>query len=99
MLVCCDGPEVAAYREVNAAAVAERVPWLKAAVDGFEPTRVPPSFRARRLVTCYELRTRANWNYYEENMAFEYLVKAPRWTTAGWQPFQDSPAISLLLRP
>jgi thiazole/oxazole-forming peptide maturase SagC family component len=79
VLVCCDGPEVAAYREVNPAAVAERVPWLKAAVDGFEahlgPTVIPGE---TACYTCYELRTRANWNYYEENMAFEeYLVKEP----------------------
>ena len=76
-LVCMDAPEVATYRAVNAAALEAGVPWLKAAVDGFEvqlgPTVMPGE---TACYTCYELRTKANWSYYEENLAFEeYLAK------------------------
>jgi bacteriocin biosynthesis cyclodehydratase domain-containing protein len=79
VLVSSDGPVVAAYREVNAASVVEGVPWLKVAVDGLEahlgPTVIPGE---TACWTCYELRTRANWTYYDENMAFEeYLAKEP----------------------
>lgn len=74
-LVCMDAPEVATYRAVNEAAVHQGVPWLKAALDGFEaqlgPTVMPGE---TACYTCYEMRTRANWSYYDENLAFEELL-------------------------
>jgi bacteriocin biosynthesis cyclodehydratase domain-containing protein len=72
VLVCQDAPEVAIYRAVNEEAVLKGVPWLKAAIDGFEaqlgPTVMPGE---TACYTCYEMRSRANWSYYDENLAFE----------------------------
>lgn len=79
VLVCQDAPEVAVYRAVNKAALQEGVPWLRASLEGFEaqlgPAVIP---RETACYTCYELRTKANWSYYDENLAFEqYLLSAP----------------------
>ncbi|MGE5580724.1 MAG: TOMM precursor leader peptide-binding protein [Bacillota bacterium] len=78
-LVCMDTPEVAAYRAVNAASLEAGVPWLRAAVDGFEaqlgPTVIPGE---TACYSCYELRSRANWPYYDENAAFEDYLASER---------------------
>lgn len=77
VLVCQDAPEVAVYRAVNEASLQEGVPWLKAAVEGLEAHLGPAVIPGETACyTCYELRTRANWTYYDENLAFEeYLAK------------------------
>jgi bacteriocin biosynthesis cyclodehydratase domain-containing protein len=72
VLVCQDSPAVTVYREVNEAALRERVRWLRASLEGFEAYLGPCVLPFETACyTCYESRLKGNWPYYEENLAFE----------------------------
>ena len=78
-VVCRDNPEVAIYRSVNRAALREGVPWLRVSLEGFEAQLGPAVIPYETACyTCYELRTKANWSYYEENLAFEEHLLSER---------------------
>ncbi|MGE5541640.1 MAG: TOMM precursor leader peptide-binding protein, partial [Bacillota bacterium] len=75
-LVCQDSPTVNIYRAVNAAALRERVRWLRVSLEGFEAQLGPCVLpRDTACYTCYEFRSRGNWPHYDESLAFEeYLA-------------------------
>jgi len=75
VLVCQDSPAVNIYRSVNEASLQQNIRWLRASLEGFEaqlgPCVIP---QQSACFTCYELRTKGNWSYYDENLAFEQYL-------------------------